>query len=161
MLPTLASCAAALSPLTADVTGDVGGGEANLELPDLSGVVVGLGLGGRALLLIGLVVCLAGLGFGVFTFVRLRRAAVHDSMLRVAELIYSTCKAYLLRQGRFLLVLWLFITAVIVVYYKALVGFGWSRVGVVVLFSLLGMGGSYAVAWFGIRVNTLDRKSTR
>ena len=75
-------------------------------------------------------------------------------MLRVAELIYSTCKAYLLRQGRFLLVLWLFITAVIVVYYKALVGFGWSRVGVVVLFSLLGMGGSYAVAWFGIRVNT-------
>jgi len=86
--------------------------------------------------------------------VRLRRAAVHDSMLRVAELIYSTCKAYLLRQGRFLLVLWLFITAVIVVYYKALVGFGWSRVGVVVLFSLLGMGGSYAVAWFGIRVNT-------
>ena len=154
MLPTLASCAAALSPLTADVTGDVGGGEANLELPDLSGVVVGLGLGGRSLLLIGLVVCLAGLGFGVFTFVRLRRAAVHDSMLRVAELIYSTCKAYLLRQGRFLLVLWLFITAVIVVYYKALVGFGWSRVGVVVLFSLLGMGGSYAVAWFGIRVNT-------
>lgn len=154
MLPTLASCAAALSPLTADVTGDVGGGEANLELPDLSGVVVGLGLGGRALLLIGLAVCLAGLGFGVFTFVRLRRAAVHDSMLRVAELIYSTCKAYLLRQGRFLLVLWLFITAVIVVYYKALVGFGWSRVGVVVLFSLLGMGGSYAVAWFGIRVNT-------
>ena len=154
MLPTFASCAAALSPLTADVTGDVGGGEANLELPDLSGVVVGLGLGGRALLLIGLVVCLAGLGFGVFTFVRLRRAAVHDSMLRVAELIYSTCKAYLLRQGRFLLVLWLFITAVIVVYYKALVGFGWSRVGVVVLFSLLGMGGSYAVAWFGIRVNT-------
>ena len=154
MLPTLASCAAALSPLTADVTGDVGGGEANLELPDLSGVVVGLGLGGRALLLIGLVVCLAGLGFGVFTFVRLRRAAVHESMLRVAELIYSTCKAYLLRQGRFLLVLWLFITAVIVVYYKALVGFGWSRVGVVVLFSLLGMGGSYAVAWFGIRVNT-------
>ena len=154
MLPTLAPCAAALSPLTADVTGDVGGGEANLELPDLSGVVVGLGLGGRALLLIGLVVCLAGLGFGVFTFVRLRRAAVHDSMLRVAELIYSTCKAYLLRQGRFLLVLWLFITAVIVVYYKALVGFGWSRVGVVVLFSLLGMGGSFAVAWFGIRVNT-------
>ena len=154
MLPTLAPCAAALSPLTADVTGDVGGGEANLELPDLSGVVVGLGLGGRALLLIGLAVCLAGLGFGVFTFVRLRRAAVHESMLRVAELIYSTCKAYLLRQGRFLLVLWLFITAVIVVYYKALVGFGWSRVGVVVLFSLLGMGGSYAVAWFGIRVNT-------
>ena len=154
MLPTLAPCAAALSPLTADVTGDVGGGEANLELPDLSSVVVGLGLDGRVLLLIGLAVCLAGLGFGVFTFVRLRRAAVHDSMLRVAELIYSTCKAYLLRQGRFLLVLWLFITAVIVVYYKALVGFGWSRVGVVVLFSLLGMGGSYAVAWFGIRVNT-------
>ena len=154
MLPTLAPCAAVLSPLTADVTGDVGGGEANLELPDLSGVVVGLGLGGRSLLLIGLVVCLAGLGFGVFTFVRLRRAAVHESMLRVAELIYSTCKAYLLRQGRFLLVLWLFITAVIVVYYKTLVGFGWSRVGVVVLFSLLGMGGSYAVAWFGIRVNT-------
>ena len=148
-----------LSPLTASLLStedgaDVGGGEANLVLPDLSGILVAPGLSGRALLLVGIGICLLGLGFGTVTFLRLSRAPVHSSMREIAEIIYSTCQAYLVRQGRFLIILWAFITAVIVVYYKALVGFGWSRVGVVVLFSLLGMGGSYAVAWFGIRVNT-------
>ena len=141
-------------------TTDDGGGEANLVLPDLTGVSVAWGLDGRALLLAGIVVCLLGLGFGTVTFLRLRQAPVHPSMLEVAELIYSTCQAYLRRQGRFLILLWAFITAVIVVYYKALVGFGWARVGIVVLFSLLGMGGSYCVAWFGIRVNTFANART-
>lgn len=81
-------------------------------------------------------------------------------MAEVADLIYETCKAYLVKQGRFLLVLWAFITAVIVVYYKFLVGFTWGKLAIVVAFSLLGMGGSYAVAWFGIRVNTLANART-
>ena len=154
-----------LSPLTASLLStedgaDVGGGEANLVLPDLSGVLVAPGLSGRALLLVGIGVCLLGLGFGTATFLRLSRAPVHSSMREIAEIIYSTCQAYLVRQGRFLIILWAFITAVIVVYYKALVGFGWAKVGIVVLFSLLGMGGSYCVAWFGIRVNTFANART-
>jgi len=140
--------------------GSVGGGEASLILPDLSAATTAVGIGGRALLYGAIVVCLLGLGFGLVTFFTLRKQAVHKSMLDVAELIYSTCKAYLLRQGRFLLILWVFITAVIVVYYRALVGFGWGRVLIVIGFSLLGMGGSYAVAWFGIRVNTFANART-
>ena len=154
-----------LSPLTASLLStedgaDVGGGEANLVLPDLSGILVAPGLSGRTLLLVGIGVCLLGLGFGTVTFLRLSRAPVHSSMREIAEIIYSTCQAYLVRQGRFLIILWAFITAVIVVYYKALVGFGWAKVGIVVLFSLLGMGGSYCVAWFGIRVNTFANART-
>ncbi|WP_259390752.1 sodium-translocating pyrophosphatase [Actinomyces sp. 2119] len=137
----------------------LGGGEASLVLPDLSAARVA-GLDGRLLLVAGMLVCLLGLGFGLATFLQLRRLPTHASMLEVAELIYSTCQAYLVRQGRFLLVLWAFITTVIVIYYRALVGFGWGRVGIVVVFSLLGMGGSYLVAWFGIRVNTFANART-
>ncbi|MDY5272864.1 MAG: sodium-translocating pyrophosphatase [Arcanobacterium sp.] len=139
--------------------GDVGGGEANLVLPDLNLASVH-GVSGVVLLIAGMAICVAGLLFGLFTFLRLRRLPVHRSMLDVAELIYSTCKAYLTRQGKFLLILWVFITAVIFVYYKILVGFSWGKVGIVVLFSLLGMGGSFAVAWFGIRVNTFANART-
>lgn len=139
---------------------NVGGGEANLSLPDLSQVLLPGGCDGRVLLIIGALICVGGLGFGLATVLSLKKSPAHSSMLEVAELIYATCKAYLLRQGRFLLVLWVFITAVIVVYYKFLVGFAWSKVGIVVAFSLLGMGGSYAVAWFGIRVNTFANART-
>ncbi|VEG30093.1 Putative K(+)-stimulated pyrophosphate-energized sodium pump [Actinomyces howellii] len=138
---------------------DLGGGEASLALPDLSAARVG-GVDGRVLLAVGVVICLVGLGFGLVTFLQMRRLPAHRSMLEVAELIYSTCQAYLVRQGRFLLILWVFITAVIVLYYKALVGFGWGRVGIVIAFSLLGMAGSYLVAWFGIRVNTFANART-
>ncbi len=136
------------------------GGEASLRLPDLSVVAALGGVPGRTLLLLGLVVCALGLTFGGVTLARLRRLPVHDSMREVAELIYGTCRAYLVQQGRFLLVLWGFIAAVIVVYYKVLVGFGWGRVAVVIAFSLIGMAGSYAVAWFGIRVNTFANART-
>ena len=136
------------------------GGEVSLVLPDLSAVTVAGGVSGRVLLLCGLGVCLLGLGFGVQVFVQLRRLPVHRSMREVSELIYATCKQYLLRQGRFLLTLWVFIGAVIVVYYRALVGLPWGRVAVIMAFSLLGMGGSYAVAWFGIRVNTFANSRT-
>lgn len=141
-------------PLISAKPGDgPGGGEANLVLPDLSLANVH-GIAGTSLLIFGMIVCLAGLAFGIVTFFKLRSLPVHQSMLEVAELIYSTCKAYLVKQGKFLLLLWAFITVIILIYYKVLVGFSWVKVGIVVLFSLLGMGGSFAVAWFGIRVNT-------
>ncbi|GGC04699.1 sodium-translocating pyrophosphatase [Cellulomonas carbonis] len=136
------------------------GGEVNLILPDLSTVTVLGGLSGRMLLVLGLGVCVLGLGFGVATFLQLRRLPVHTSMREVAELIYSTCKAYLVQQGKFLLVLWGFIASVIVVYYGFLVGLPWGRVAVVIAFSLVGMAGSYSVAWFGIRVNTFANART-
>ncbi len=137
-----------------------GGGEASLALPDLSTVTVVGGGSGRTLLLLGLLICALGLGFGAVIFQRLRVMEVHPSMREISELIYSTCQAYLLKQGRFLLMLWAFIAAVIVVYYGVLVGFTWQRVAIILGFSLLGMGGSYAVAWFGIRVNTFANSRT-
>ena len=130
------------------------GGEASLVLPDLSAVTILGGGSGRTLLLLGLVVCALGIGFGVASYSQLRRLPVHGSMREISELIYSTCKTYLVQQGRFLLLLWVFIGSVIVVYYGFLVGFTWGRVAIVMGFSLVGMGGSYAVAWYGIRVNT-------
>lgn len=132
---------------------DLGGGEANLILPNLD-LVSMHGISGTVLLLVGMVVCVAGLIFGLVTFLTLRALPVHRSMLEVAELIYATCKAYLVKQGKFLLFLWLFITAIILIYYKVLMEFTWAKVAIVVGFSLLGMAGSFAVAWFGIRVNT-------
>jgi K(+)-stimulated pyrophosphate-energized sodium pump len=109
---------------------------------------------GRTLLLLGLIVCALGIVFGAISYVQLRRLPVHPTMREVSELIYSTCKTYLVTQGRFLLMLWVFIAAVIVVYYGFLVQFPWGRVAIVIAFSLVGMAGSYAVAWYGIRVNT-------
>ena len=136
------------------------GGEAELVLPDL-GVVQVLGGGsGRTLLVVGLAVCFLGLVFGLASYVRLRRLPVHGAMREVSELIYTTCRAYLVQQGRFLLVLWAFIAAVIVVYYGALVHLPWGKVAIVIGFSLVGMAGSYTVAWFGIRVNTFANSRT-
>lgn len=147
------------SVLLSDTSGSAGGGEADLVLPDLSLASIH-GIPATTLLLVGMAVCLAGLAFGLVTFLRLRSLPVHRSMLDVAELIYSTCKAYLVKQGRFLLLLWVFITVIIFIYYKILVGFTWGKVIIVIGFSLLGMGGSFAVAWFGIRVNTFANART-
>jgi len=140
-------------------SGNHTGGEANLQLPDL-GSVSFLGLPGSVLLGLGLIVCALGLGFGIITYSQLNRMPVHTAMRDVSELIYTTCKTYLKQQGRFLLLLWAFIAAIIVVYYLFLVNFGVGRTAVVILFSLIGMGGSYAVAWYGIRVNTLANSRT-
>jgi len=140
-------------------SGSHAGGEANLQLPDL-GSVSFLGLPGNVLLGLGLVVCALGLGFGIITYSQLNRMPVHTAMREVSELIYTTCKTYLKQQGRFLLLLWVFIATIIVVYYLFLLNFGLGRTAVVILFSLIGMGGSYAVAWYGIRVNTLANSRT-
>ncbi|MDR3106639.1 MAG: sodium-translocating pyrophosphatase, partial [Bifidobacteriaceae bacterium] len=136
------------------------GGEANLELPPLSEVQLTDWLSGPSALLIALAVCLLGLAFGGWTYLKLKALPVHPAMRQVSELIFATCKAYLLKQGQFLLVLWAFIAAVIVIYYKFAVSFSWGRVAIIIAFSLIGMAGSFSVAWFGIRVNTFANSRT-
>ncbi|MGE3801525.1 MAG: sodium/proton-translocating pyrophosphatase, partial [Candidatus Kapaibacterium sp.] len=129
------------------------GGEANLVLPSLDQVTF-LGTDGHTLLLGGLFICLLGLLFGLSMYSRVRNLPVHKSMLEVSELIYETCKTYLINQGKFILILWAFIGAIILVYFGVLLHFSFDRVAIILVFSLIGIGGSYAVAWFGIRMNT-------
>jgi len=136
------------------------GGEANLQLPDLAQVSFLGGISGRALLMIGLLVCLGGLVFGMVAYARLRNLPVHTSMRDISELIYETCKEYLIQQGKFLMLLWVFIGSVILVYFKFLMHMPLARVLIVLAFSLIGMAGSYGVAWFGIRVNTFANSRT-
>jgi K(+)-stimulated pyrophosphate-energized sodium pump len=129
------------------------GGEANLILPDL-GQVTFQGINGRTLLMGGLVVCVLGLLFGMVIFVQLRNLPVHRSMREISELIYETCKTYLITQGKFILILELFIGVIMVFYFGVLQRFEAVKVAIILLFSLIGIAGSYGVAWFGIRVNT-------
>jgi K(+)-stimulated pyrophosphate-energized sodium pump len=129
------------------------GGEASLVLPDL-GQVSFLGYNSRTLLIGGLGICLLGLLFGLVTYSRLQKLPVHRSMLEVSELIYETCKTYLVTQGKFILVLEIFVGLIIALYFGLILHFPLFRVGIILLFSLVGIAGSYCVAWFGIRVNT-------
>jgi len=142
---------------------EVAGGEAGLKLPDLSQVTF-LGIDGHKLLLFGIVVCIFGLLFGMRIFTRLKNLPVHGSMREISELIYETCKTYLITQGKFLLLLWIFIAIVIVLYFGMLAPVPGKSVlltlPIILLFSLIGMAGSYSVAWFGIRVNTFANSRT-
>src|SRR5713101_3128505 len=137
------------------------GGEANLKLPDLSQVTF-LGIDGHKLLLFGILFCLFGLGFGLTIYTRLKNLPVHKSMRDISELIYETCKTYLTTQGKFLLLLWVFIAIVIVLYFGVLRPLPpvTTTLPIILFFSLVGMGGSYSVAWFGIRVNTFANSRT-
>src|SRR6267154_1501712 len=157
------SAAAAVLTLlgAASAFADEAGGEAGLKLPDLSQVTF-LGIDGHKLLLFGIVICIFGLGFGLAIYSHLKNLPVHKSMLDVSELIYETCKTYLFTQGKFLMILWVFIAVVIVMY------FGWLApvhpvavtLPIILIFSLVGIAGSYGVAWFGIRVNTFANSRT-
>jgi K(+)-stimulated pyrophosphate-energized sodium pump len=139
------------------------GGEAALKVPDLSTVSF-LGMNGHNLLLIGIAFCVFGLLFGMAIYMRLKNLPVHRAMLDISELIYETCKTYLVTQGKFLMLLWAFIAVVIVMY------FGWlapvpgkpisTTLPIILVFSIIGMAGSYGVAWFGIRVNTFANSRT-
>src|SRR5688500_7802736 len=182
-------------------------GEADLVLPDLrQAKFLGGTINGHVLLTLGLLLCFGGLAFGLVIYKQLKQLPVHRSMLEVSELIYETCKTYLKTQGKFILILWVFIAVIMVVYFgflqadashKAVVGTAtpagavhatpaeaagataplapqtlpgtdhseltWPtpiKVGIILLFSLVGIGGSYAVAWFGIRVNTFANSRT-
>jgi K(+)-stimulated pyrophosphate-energized sodium pump len=128
--------------------------EAELIMPDLGEVTFLGGISGASLLLIGLVVCMLGGLFGLAMSKQLKHLPVHKSMLDVSSLIYETCKTYLLTQGKFILLLELFIGVIMIVYFGWLRHFAVSKVAVIVLFSLVGIAGSYGVAWFGIRINT-------
>ncbi len=140
-----------------------GGGEANLVLPDLTSVNF-LGMNGHSLLMIGLLFCAGGLLFGLAIYMQLKNLPVHRSMREISELIYETCKTYLITQGKFILVLWAFIAVVIALYFGKLAPVPGKSVGVtlpiILLFSLVGIAGSYGVAWFGIRVNTFANSRT-
>jgi len=141
------------------------GGEAALKLPQLDLVSFFNGaIDGHKLLLIGILFCLFGLGFGMVIFMRLKNLPVHRSMREISELIYETCKTYLITQGKFILLLWVFIAVIIAAY------FGWLSpvpgksvaltLPIILAFSLVGIAGSYGVAWFGIRVNTFANSRT-
>jgi K(+)-stimulated pyrophosphate-energized sodium pump len=135
------------------------GGEANLVLPDLSQAQF-LGLDGRTLLMFGLLVAVAGLGFGLFMYRDIKSQPVHAAMADIGDLIYETCKTYLLQQGKFLLILELFIAAVIVFNFGFMQHFEPMRVVIILIFSLVGIAGSYGVAWYGIRINTFANSRT-
>jgi K(+)-stimulated pyrophosphate-energized sodium pump len=137
-----------------------GGGEASLVLPDLSQVTFLGGVNGHTLLLVGLVVSALGMVFGLMIYTQLKNMPVHKSMLEISELIYETCKTYLITQGKFILILEAFIAVIIVLYFGVLSGLGVMRVIIILLFSLVGIAGSYGVAWFGIRVNTFANSRT-
>jgi K(+)-stimulated pyrophosphate-energized sodium pump len=141
------------------------GGEAALKLPRLDQVsFLQWDIDGHKLLLIGILFCLFGLGFGMAIFIRLKNLPVHRSMREISELIYETCKTYLITQGKFILLLWVFIAVIIAAY------FGWLSpvpgksvaltLPIILAFSLVGIAGSYGVAWFGIRVNTFANSRT-
>jgi K(+)-stimulated pyrophosphate-energized sodium pump len=136
-----------------------GGGEANLVLPDLSTVEF-RGINSRTLLTGGLVVCVLGLLFGLMVFTQTKNLPVHAAMRDISELIYETCKTYLIQQGKFILLLEVFIGVIIVLYFGVLQHFEAVRVIIILIFSLIGIGGSYGVAWFGIRVNTFANSRT-
>jgi K(+)-stimulated pyrophosphate-energized sodium pump len=146
--------------LSAQPTQSAAGGEAHLILPDLGQATFLGGTNGRTLLMGGLVVCVLGLLFGFLTYTQLRRLPVHRSMLEISELIYETCKTYLVTQGKFLLILEVFIGAVILVYFGVLQHMEALQVIIILLFSVIGIAGSYGVAWFGIRVNTFANSRT-
>src|SRR3989475_9031461 len=136
------------------------GGEVNLVVPDLSRVKFLNGISGPTLLMGGLLVALLGMVFGLVIYQRLRNMPVHSSMREISELIYETCKTYLLTQGRFLMILEIFIGAAIVFYFGFLHHFEPFRVVIILVFSLIGIAGSFSVAWFGIRVNTFANSRT-
>jgi K(+)-stimulated pyrophosphate-energized sodium pump len=136
-----------------------GGGEASLVLPSL-GDVSFHGMGGSTLLALGLIICALGLLFGIVILFQVRKLPAHRSMLEISELVWQTCKTYLLKQGQFLILLWVFIAIVIGVYFGILTDFGGRGVLIILIFSIIGILGSYGVAWFGIRVNTYANSRT-
>jgi K(+)-stimulated pyrophosphate-energized sodium pump len=134
--------------------------EADLVLPDLGSATFLGGISGDRLLMGGMLVCVLGLLFGLGMYVQLKNLPVHRAMLEISELIYETCKTYLVTQGKFILLLELFIGTIMVVYFGVLRGFDAFRVVIIILASLVGIAGSYFVAWFGIRINTFANSRT-
>ena len=161
LAPGLAPAAQAQTPApAAQVAAPAhSGGEASLKLPDLSQASF-VGMTGRTMLQWGLLICLLGLAFGLVIYSQLKNLPVHQSMREISELIYETCKTYLITQGKFLMILELFIAVIIVFYFGILQHFEATKVIIILLFSVVGILGSYGVAWFGIRINTFANSRT-
>jgi len=158
--PAATTAAVPQTPAPAAQQASEAGGEANLKLPDLDSTTFLGGIGGRTLFQLGVVISLLGLVFGMVIFFRLKNMPVHKAMLEVSELIYATCKAYLMTQARFLAILELFIIAIIVFYFGFLQAMEVYKVVIIVLFSIIGILGSFSVAAFGMRVNTFANSRT-
>jgi K(+)-stimulated pyrophosphate-energized sodium pump len=136
-------------------------GEADLKIPDLTQVTFLQGqLTGSTILWSGLAVCILGMIYGWWQYLQTRALPVHASMAKVSQIIWETCQTYLLQQGRFLVILWLLIAACMTYYFGVLEHKAWSEVGVILIASILGILGSYGVAWFGIRINTVANSRT-
>jgi len=151
LLPAMAALVLVLLATAANAS------EADLIIPDLAKQSF-LGVNGHNLLLGGLVICILGIAFSLVQFSQIRNLPVHKSMLEISELIYETCKTYLITQGKFLAILWAFIAAIMVWYFsREMDAF---KIGVIVVFSIVGILGSYSVAWFGIRMNTYANSRT-
>ncbi|HEY3244296.1 MAG TPA: sodium-translocating pyrophosphatase [Phycisphaerae bacterium] len=132
--------------------------EADLAIPDLHNGQFHLPIVGTVsawrLLAVGACIIIITLGFSLYLRTQIRKLPAHKSMLGVAEIIYQTCKTYLIQQGKFLLMLFAIMAAAMTYYFVGLQGETLKTAALVLFFSVVGMGGSYAVAWYGIRVNT-------
>src|SRR5437667_6587560 len=138
------------------------GREADIKIPDLAPVACsGLGgVSGLTSMYLGILICAAGAIFGLVQYKQTKALPVHESMGNVSNTIWETCKTYLFQQGKFLAILWVLIAACIFFYFKVLEGQSLGHVIVILLASVLGILGSYGVAWFGIRINTTSNSRT-
>jgi K(+)-stimulated pyrophosphate-energized sodium pump len=135
--------------------------EANLIIPDLTSVsFFGNTITAKALLEFGFFICIFGILFGLYHFFNIKNLPVHKSMKSISELIYETCKTYLISQGKFIIILEILLTNIIIVYFGLLQHFGIVKVTMIVFCSIIGILGSYAVAWFGMRINTFANSRT-
>jgi len=150
---------AVLTFLFSLISSKVFAGEASLILPDLHSVKF-LNVDGHTLLTFGLGLCVLGLLFGFLQYMYVKKLPAHKSMKEISELIYETCKTYLITQGKFLIILELFLAVIIVVYFGMLRHFEAVKVVVIVFASIIGILGSYSVAWFGMRINTFANSRT-
>lgn len=132
-------------------------GEPDLTLPDLRYTYIpGLGISGWNLLLYGFSIIIIGILFGIYQYITIKRSPAHKSMLDISVIIYETCKTYLIQQGKFLVLLFLIIGSAITFYFLGLVaGTTIPKMILILTWTILGILGSYSVAWFGIRINTL------
>jgi len=128
------------------------GSEADLVIPELGK--------GHDILMWGMFVILFGAFFGIWQFQRIKKLPAHKSMLHVANIIYETCKTYLFQQGRFIVLLFLIVGSAITYYFMGLAHMGFGKVMLILLWTVLGIAGSFGVAWFGIRINTLANART-
>jgi K(+)-stimulated pyrophosphate-energized sodium pump len=147
-----------LSPLLVLFPASVFAGEADIVLPDLglvSFTILGYTVGGVTLMHWGLVICVIGMLFGLVQYRQTKQLPAHESMLAVSNTIWETCKTYLFQQGKFLALLWLLIGACIVYYFAGLQEKKFTSVVIILMASIVGILGSYGVAWFGIRINTV------